>query len=321
MNVQEAIDKFCKHIKANRAETTARAYINSMRHFRAYLESIDIKPEDSPTLLNADIFVEYPEYLKLYTFNGKTGKAGLAKKSLGVYISAAKNLFDWLIIKKLIDPPDYAESLRFNMAIKEAMKTREQKLVRFPKLEEADLLVETIPACDRYDSPVKERNIALIHFLYSTGCRAVELQRLTVGNVDLGNRSAKVLGKGKKERIVFFDRETAAALREYWRVRGWAGAADPAFARHDKGASKNHMTASTRTIWDIVNEVCDAAGFDRGKFSPHYFRHAYAIRILKQTGNAALVQDLLGHKDANSTRVYAKIYDDDKRDAYRQVFD
>ena len=64
--------------------------------------------------------------------------------------------------------------------------------------------------------------------------------------------------------------------------------------------------------------VMEIAGID--KFTPHYFRHAFAIRMLSETGNLALVQDLLGHADPAATRVYAKIYPEDLRDAHHKIF-
>jgi integrase/recombinase XerD len=315
------INKFCTHIEASQVPTTAGIYVSSMNHFRDYLQSIDIDLEGPPTLLDADIFVEYPEYLKVYARNKKTGEPGLSSKSLGVYIAAAKKFFDWMVIHDLIEPPNYAESLRYTMAVKEVMKKKTERKPRFPKLEDADLLVQVAGACEGYDSPIKERNIALIHFLYSTGCRAVELFRLKIGDVDMENRSAKVKGKRDKERTVYFDHATGEAMRAYWKARGWSTSTDPVFARHDKGAGSKHKSLTQRSIWNVVNEISDLAGFDRGKFTTHLFRHAFAIRVLKETGNAPLVQDLLGHTNANVTRIYAQIYDDDKRDAYRKVFD
>jgi len=90
------------------------------------------------------------------------------------------------------------------------------------------------------------------------------------------------------------------------------------FCRHDKGAGVKAKPITTTTIRDIVKVISNIAGVK--PFSPHYFRHAFAIRMLQETGNLALVQDLLGHDDPGSTRVYAKIYQDDLKKNYRKVF-
>jgi site-specific recombinase XerD len=71
----------------------------------------------------------------------------------------------------------------------------------------------------------------------------------------------------------------------------------------------------------VVDSIAKLAGIDPAHWSPHYFRHAFAIEALRKTGNLATVQDLLGHSSPHSTRIYAKIYDEDLEAAYRDVFD
>lgn len=79
----------------------------------------------------------------------------------------------------------------------------------------------------------------------------------------------------------------------------------------------------TMNIDEAIQECLEdlsLAGIDPSKFSPHYFRHAFAIHILSETGNLALAQDLLGHSDPKSTRVYAKIRADDLQKAHKKIF-
>lgn len=90
------------------------------------------------------------------------------------------------------------------------------------------------------------------------------------------------------------------------------------FARHDKGAGKKRLPVTTATVRNVVDQVSKIAGIDQ--FTPHYFRHAFAINALEQSGNLALVQDLLGHKSPQTTRMYAKIYDEDLRAAHHRIF-
>ena len=130
-------------------------------------------------------------------------------------------------------------------------------------------------------------------------------------------------GKGGKERYVFFTRQTSDALQGYWSARGFSGKKDPAFSRHDKGSSlktgsaKNHL--STATIRNVVKGCAVLAGLDH--FTPHWFRHAFAIKMLKDTGNLAMVQDLLGHASPTTTRIYAQVSEQTKQKLHRQVFD
>jgi len=169
-----------------------------------------------------------------------------------------------------------------------------------------------------YKSPRRERNIAVVEFLASTGCRNDEICKLKIKDITDDCTSAIVMGKGRKERRVFINQKTRDALRNYWLVRGYREGNHPVFARHDTGIGKKISHLTTASIRDIVNEVKMASGIEN--FSPHYFRHAFAIKALRETGNLALVQDFLGHASPSATRVYAKIYPDDLAAAHQKIF-
>ena len=102
---------------------------------------------------------------------------------------------------------------------------------------------------------------------------------------------------------------------EYWRVRESNMATDPIFFAHDKGSNgRDTKRMSPTTARKIVKSISIIAGIDPTKFSPHYFRHAFAIRVLAENHDLAITQDLLGHEDPKSTRVYAKIESEDLQD-------
>jgi site-specific recombinase XerD len=131
-----------------------------------------------------------------------------------------------------------------------------------------------------------------------------------------------VTGKGSKQRRAFFSKAAARALKDYWLARHNSEPTAPAFARHDLGNIKHGIERlTTATVRDVINHIAVFAGIEKALFSPHYFRHAFAIKLLSETQNLALVQDLMGHASPAATRVYAKIYPEDLRDAHREVFD
>jgi site-specific recombinase XerD len=312
MNIKEAVSEFSDYLVGKRSEHTRRIYSRGVDLFCDFIFTHNIDIGADTNSLDVKLFVRFPTYLQTLK---------LSKGSVGVYMAGVKNFHEWLIREELVSAPDYAQTLRLQGSYRDAMRKRESKMVRFPKKGEAEVMVETAEAMS-YDTPLKERNYALVCFLYSSGCRNSEAANLKVGEIDQDEQSAIVTGKGSKERRVYFDKTTLLAIREYWRVRGWSNPDDPVFARHDKGAGrKKHKHISTRTIDYVVEEICAAAGIQRGKFTPHYFRHAFAIKMLRETGNLALVQDLMGHENANSTRVYAKIYPDELRDVHHKVFE
>lgn len=214
----------------------------------------------------------------------------------------------------------YQETVRYQNAVKRSHRRHEDRLPRWPQRDDVDLMLKAVREHNE-KSPIKERNIALLEMLASSGCRISEVLNLDIKDIDLVNRSAVVTGKGSKDRRVFFSQAAIDALVAYWEIRKSSMPTDPAFARHDKGAGKKRMKRiNTVTARNVVREIAMIAGIDPTKFSPHYFRHAFAIRVLAETDNLALVQDLLGHASPNSTRVYAKIYPEDMRAMHNKIF-
>lgn len=308
MNIKQAATQFLDEQGGLKAIATMRSYGIGVKSFFLHLEEKKIDLLSPIENLTIEHLISYPAYL---------GKMAYSKKTIGLYTSAVRAFVNWLIINGKLDlsPRD---ALRFKMAYKDANQKRQAKLPRFPLKEDVGKMQEAVRKMEE-KSPVQERNIALIEFLSSTGCRNNEICQLDIEKLNLKDRSAVVVGKGDKERVVFFSQETLDALKIYWQVRGDSLLRSPVFATHDKGSkgrNNHHMT--TTTVRRIVRDVKKIAGVD--KFTPHYFRHAFAIKALQKTGNLALVQDLLGHSDPAATRVYAKIYSEDLRDAHHEVF-
>jgi integrase/recombinase XerD len=235
-----------------------------------------------------------------------------------VYAAAVKGLMDWLVIHDIIQV-EYRHGVRIAMAFKELSKKRENKLVRFPKKDDVDKM-RSAARITQDKSPIKERNIAIVEFLASTGCRNAEITNLKISEIDMKDRSAIVTGKGRKERRVWFSQEAHDAIQEYWKARKFAQLTDYVFCRHDKGVSKRHEGVTPTTTRNVIKEVAILAGIDLKKISPHYFRHDFAIKMLRDTGNLALVQDMMGHATPQSTRVYAKIYPDELQKAHRKLY-
>jgi len=311
LSLADASAHFSDYCVLSRAGGTARAYKYAVQLFIRLLNDNGVASNQPTSLLQPQHFISFPSMLL---------RQGYSKKSIGTYTCGVKYFYDWLVMNDFVDPPDYAKALIFQKTIRDAMKRRESKLVRHPKNGQADLMVDMVRQLP-YDAPIKERNVALVVFLRSSGCRNAEATALVVGDFDFTERSAIVTGKGSKQRRVYYDTAAVDALKAYWKARGWASPTDPAFARHDKGVGTKHKRITTTTIRNVVRDVCAAAGIEKGKFTPHYFRHSFAITMLRETGNLALVQDLLGHSSPISTRVYAKIYPDELRDAHHKIYD
>jgi site-specific recombinase XerD len=151
------------------------------------------------------------------------------------------------------------------------------------------------------------RDRALLLTLYGTGLRRAEVAGLNRADVEDGWADrALVLGKGNKERVVFFDPDSLEAIRTYLAAR--ADRYAPLFLRHDRGrgrprAGGESYRLSTQSIYEIVKRYAAKVGVVA---SPHAFRHQKASVLLNAGAQLAEVQDLLGHASPDTTkRIYA----------------
>jgi integrase/recombinase XerC len=315
MDIATALDRCSDDAATTRAINTARSYRNGLNVFAQFLESKKIPLNSALDVLSMDYFIRFPGWL---------AGQGYTKRTIGVYIASAKFFLDWLVINGTMRP-DYNESLRYDMAVKQVNKRREFRLPRTPDKGALEKILGVlnnweIPD-DKREKLIAMRNYAITWFLVSSGCRNSELVGLNVKDIDLLGRKAVVIGKGNKERKVFFNSSAAEAIDRYWAERGAREKTLPAFSRHDKGAGKRVLRITTRSVQNIVDDIASMAGLEKGSFTPHYFRHAFAITMLRETHDLAMVQDLLGHASPASTRVYAKIYPDDLEKAHREVWE
>jgi site-specific recombinase XerD len=307
--VKDAIDRYIQSVYAKRSHSTGDTYKKGMKVFIEFLAQEGVETTAPLENLNIEHFIEFPEWVCSQSY---------AKLSIGVYAAGVKGFMDWMVIHDIINV-EYRHGVRIAMAFKELSKKRENKFVRFLKKDDIDKMraaVRFIP--DK--SPIKERNIAIIEFLASTGCRNAEVTNLKISEIDMKDRSAIVTGKGRKERRVWFSQEAHDAIQEYWKARKFAELTDYVFCRHDKGTGKKHQGMTPTTTRNVIKEVAMIAGIELQKISPHYFRHDFAIKMLRKTGNLAVVQDLMGHATPASTRVYAKIYPDELQKAHRDLY-
>lgn len=307
--IEDAIKRYVQSVYAKRAYATGETYRKGMKVFREFLLQQGIETTSPLADLKIEHFIEFPEWVSAQTY---------ASKSVGVYGASVKKFMDWLVIHDILHP-EYKHGVRIAMAFKDLHKKAENKFVRFPKKDDIEKMREAVKLIQD-KSPIKERNIAMVEFLASTGCRNSEITHLKINEIDMRDRSAIVTGKGKKERRVFFSVEAHDAIQAYWKLRGFSELGDYVFARHDKGVGKMHKQLTPTTTRTIIKQVAVLAGIPSKKITPHYFRHDFAIKMLRKTGNLALVQDMMGHASPASTRVYAKIYPDELQKAHRDLY-
>jgi integrase/recombinase XerC len=158
----------------------------------------------------------------------------------------------------------------------------------------------------------KERDTAVLELLYSTGMRCSEIVGLVLDDVDTGNRSIRILGKGRKERWVPFGAPAQKALSRYLVTRGRISGSDPLIS----GAKGKPI--SDRTVRRIVARGLARAAI-RTKASTHTLRHSFATHLLQRGGDLRSIQELLGHSSLSTTQRYTHVNPKYLLDIYKQT--
>ena len=190
---------------------------------------------------------------------------------------------------------------------------RERRLPTFLSQEQIDAL---LAAPDRA-TPKGLRDRAVLELLYASGLRVSEAVGVDVADLDLDDRTVRVLGKGARERLVMMDRPAASALTDY------LADGRPQLAQRPETAfflNRGGGRLSQRAVQIMVRKHALAAGIDRS-VHPHLLRHTFATHLLEGGAELRVVQTLLGHADVNSTQIYTHVTDATKRKSIEEALD
>lgn len=189
--------------------------------------------------------------------------------------------FKWLVIKKIIpaNPVDSIEPIKCQKKIKKPLSAEEVERLR--------------SACE------SERNLAIIECLYSTAVRASELLRLNRSDISFTKDDIVVLGKGNKERVTYLNAKSHIHLQNYLELRTDD---NPALFVRSRAP---HERLTRRGLEDILNRIAAAANVKN--VHPHRFRRTSATDLLNAGMPIEQVQELLGHKSIETTRIYCTV--------------
>lgn len=153
--------------------------------------------------------------------------------------------------------------------------------------------------------PVGIRDRAVLEFLYGSGCRVGEAVTMDIDDLDLTSRSARLMGKGRKERLVPIGGLAVAALESYLvRVR-------PGYVAKGRGTKAVFLNQrggrlTRQSIWVILKRSAVAAGLGTA-VHPHTLRHSCATHLLEGGADVRVVQELLGHSSVTTTQIYTMV--------------
>jgi integrase/recombinase XerC len=161
-------------------------------------------------------------------------------------------------------------------------------------------------------SPLGRRDRAVLETLYATGCRVAELTGMDLQDVNYREGLGRVLGKGRKERIVPLGGKAVAALQIYLEVRATLRprqAARQTTAPDDTAAlfvNARGRRLTTRSVRRILVAALERAATAR-QISPHGLRHSFATHLLNAGADLRAIQELLGHASLGTTQKYTHI--------------
>lgn len=153
-----------------------------------------------------------------------------------------------------------------------------------------------------------KRNLAMVDFLYSTGCRVSEVSRLDISDIDFERMECTVLGKGNKERIVYLSPVAGMHLQEYLASR--EDTSNALFI------GKSGERLGKNGIEIVIKKLGECAGVENAH--PHRFRRTLATNLLDRGMNIQDVAAILGHADLKTTQVYCYISQTNVKAAYNK---
>jgi integrase/recombinase XerD len=208
----------------------------------------------------------------------------LGEGSLQTHIGTLRAFFSWLHTE---------EKIKKNPMLKIRSIKIDRKGARHAlSVEELERLRN---ACHGY------RENAIVEFLVSTGCRISEITKLNVDDINFSERSVTVLGKGNKERLVYFSVRARLMLQEYIAQRKGGTALF-------SSTKSPYLPLKARAIQRIISAIGTRAKLTR--VHPHLLRHTFATHALNSGMDVTVIQRLLGHEDIATTQIYASMNED-----------
>ena len=185
---------------------------------------------------------------------------------------------------------------------------------RLPNYFKYDEYLTMISVIDKDD--YEYRNRLILEMLFATGLRVSELSNIKIKNIDFSEREIKIMGKGSKERFVFYNKECAIVLDSYLKECR----SKLLNSKDSEYLFINHLgdKLTDRGIRLIIDKIVKKSCI-KSKVSPHTFRHTFATMLLNEGCNIKSVQELLGHSSLGTTGIYTHLTNDEVRLAYMKA--
>lgn len=268
---------------------TLCAYRRDLAQFQRFLR--DLARDEEPTL-------EHLTPRAVRRFVASLAASQFARRSVRRKLAAVKSFARYLTSEGLIATNPTAGLPGPKL---------EKRLPVFLSTQETERLFDASPGA----AATALRDRAVLELFYSTGIRLSELTGLRVGDLDFSGRTVRVMGKGRKERVVPFGRAASDAVKRYIAASGRTARRDAVFM----GPKGDRLTG--RTVQRIVARELAKVSEAR-RLSPHVLRHTFATHMLNAGADLRAVQELLGHASLSSTQIYTHVTTERLKEVYRK---
>ena len=286
------IKKYVIYLKNERnySKLTVKNYTEDLEKFKLYLDDKHL----NYLKLNKDDIRDYLKYLDTLKLKNTT---------ISRTLSSLRSFYSYLVIQNKIEINPFK-------LIRNPKK--ESKLPIFLSYEEFIELLNRI----KDDNELSVRNKLILEMLYATGLRVSELTSIKLEDINKSDKSIRVMGKGKKERIVYYGDYAKELLDEYLN----SNRDELLKGKTSKYLfiNKNGDRLTYRGVEYLIDEISKYTSI-KYKISPHVLRHTFATHLLQEGADLRSVQTLLGHSSLSTTQIYTHITSEYLREVYNKT--
>jgi integrase/recombinase XerD len=290
--LEEELDRFLNFILLERglSQNTLSAYSLDLREFMDFLAREGVES------------LESVEPLHLQAHMASLRARGLSSRTIHRHLVAIRVFFRFLNQEGILarNPARLLDSPRLDRKLPHTLSREEvKKLLSQP----------------RSDTPLGQRDLAMLELLYASGLRVSELVRLSPDQIDFETGLVRTWGKGSKERMVPLGGKAQEALKHYikeGRSRQLRGRTSPSLF-----LSCRAKALSRQGFWKILKGYALKAGITK-PLTPHTLRHSFATHLLEGGADLRSLQVMLGHADIATTQIYTHVSRKRLRAIYQQ---
>lgn len=236
---------------------------------------------------------EVREYLD-YLYSKKVKRNTISRK-----LSSIRSFYNYLINEEIIKVNYFKEVSKIK---------KDGSLPKYIKDNDLEKLFNSF----NKENPLEQRNLLILEMLYATGMRVGELVNIKLNDIDHYNKSIKILGKGRKERIVFYGSFCEDILELYLK----SGRKYLLKSSNDYLLlNKNGTRLSSRYIGKMIDNIIRKCEIEY-HISPHILRHTFATDMLNAGADLMSVKELLGHSSINTTSIYTHVTNEQIKKVY-----